>query len=464
MITGLVRRARAEAGFTLIEVLAATVVITVLAAGVATALIAGNHLSANQRLASQGDQLAQQDQERLKGLSSDQLDALSGGSSRQVTLDGTTFTVTSQTQFINATGGPTCSTGAAAYYHTSSIVTAFNPATGTTQTVAQEDSVITPPAGGALLTQVNDQTKSPLSGVTVSATGPSDASATTDSTGCVVLAGLTPGNYTVALSDPGYVDPTGNPNPSSSATVTSTGTQTPGTNPLTMGLAGSINATFTTSAVTGNQGVASVSWLGTGSSKSMITPGTCVIPASTTSCNVAGPAPVTTPIILTDLFPFAFAGPSYTNNYQVWAGQCLQEQPPAGQDTTSVGPGANVTASFAEPALNVGVTWNGAETKPSYMKMTFTSATGTACTDTWYPAVASSYSAATGWLASPGQPFSSNATSGSSESASSYTGSTTVCAGYNGYYGTVSNVYNNNYSSATSVTVALTSSSSRTKC
>jgi hypothetical protein len=55
-----------------------------------------------------------------------------------------------------------------------------------------------------------------------------------------------PGDYTLTLTDAGYVDPDDDPSPISlTATVTGTGTATPSSgNPLVMGLAGAINAKF----------------------------------------------------------------------------------------------------------------------------------------------------------------------------------------------------------------------------
>ena len=45
---------------------------------------------------------------------------------------------------------------------------------------------------------------------------------------------------------------------------------------------------------------------------------------------------------------------SYTNNYQVWAGTCRQEQPPAGNDMFTVTPGSSLTnQTIQEPALHL---------------------------------------------------------------------------------------------------------------
>jgi prepilin-type N-terminal cleavage/methylation domain-containing protein len=61
-------RARAQDGFTLVEILVSSLIIVLIAAGVAQALIASTHFSGSQREHSQADQVAQQDQERMKGM------------------------------------------------------------------------------------------------------------------------------------------------------------------------------------------------------------------------------------------------------------------------------------------------------------------------------------------------------------------------------------------------------------
>jgi Tfp pilus assembly protein PilV len=459
-------RARSEAGFSLIEVLVSALLVALIAAAVAQALIATTRTSAAQRGRSQADEVAQQDQERLRGLSAQQLNGLS--QTRTVTLDGIGFTVTSTAQFLNASAGASCSgSGTTAAYF--SIVSSVNWTSNANRPAVREESVITPPAGGTLLTKVVDQTGAPLSGVSVSATGPDTAAGVTDSTGCVVLAALATGSYAITLTDAGYVDLNANPSPlSTSATVSSTGTATPsGGNPITMGLAGAINASFTAAGATGAQQASALSWLGTGSSTGMS--------SSSTYGPVATPATTLPATGTIQLFPFAFTGPSYANNYQVWAGKCRQMQPPIGQDMASVTPGSSQTVPVKEPGLNVVVQWNGARVAPADVKMSFASTSGPSCTDSWLPAISSTAaSSATGVLASPGQPFASTATTGTTESASTYTGTLSICADYlppgTGqlyHYTTTttpSPVTNTSFTALTPVTLNILTASTATKC
>jgi len=466
---------KSETGITLVEVLVSALIVALIGAAVGEALIGSTAASADQRHRSQAAEVAQQDQARLDGMASDQLDGLD--QTRTVTLDGTVFTVVSTAQFLNSSGSTSCGNsgnGAAAYYKITSTV---NWQANNRPPVVVE-SLITPAAGGTLLTQVDDQTGAGLSGATVTATGPDYESGVTQPGGCVVLPDLAAGSYTVTVSDLGYVDPNGNsadptsPGPLSLAsTVASTGVSTPNTSPVVIGQAGDINANFTTFANTGSGGLGTVtgqqadalSWYGSGTSETMSgyesgslsSPGT-LIPASGTI----------------GLFPFYFTtGPSYTNNYTVWAGKCQQMEPPTANnvDKFSVSPASDQTLAVQEPALDVVVNYGGTRVAPNDVKLSFTSATGTSCNDSWYaPIAANAATNPNGSLASPGQPFATTATSGSTASASGLTGTYSVCADYNasGTYreATVANVQNNSFSGLNSVTVLITSSSTAGKC
>ncbi len=232
-----------------------------------------------------------------------------------------------------------------------------------------------------------------------------------------------------------------------------------------MGVAGLVDAQFTTSnpnTVAGtSQEADAFSWYGAGSSQSMSA--------------YSDYDPSTTPATLLpssgyeSLYPFEFTGLSYTGNYQVWAGKCPQMEPPTGTDDASVSPGSTQTLTISEPALDVLVTFGGTRVAPLAVKLTFASTSGTSCTDSWYPTIASNAAtAATGSLAYPGQPFASTATSGSTESASKSAGSYSVCADYKSgtktYEDTVPGVTNTSFTSATSVTVPITTSSTQGSC
>lgn len=449
------RRAGSQAGFTIIEVLVSALLVILIASATAKALIATSGFSGDQRLSSQADALATQDQERLRGFSDQQLNQLdSQSTSRTETERTTTFTVTSSASYLSTTGNTGCTSSAAAYYRITSTVS-WAQSTGGSPGSITEQSILSRPVAGDLVVQTTDQTGSPLSGVAVQASGPSVQSDTTDSNGCVLFAGLNPGAYTVKLTDAGYVDINANPSPlSESATVTAT---SPATVAVRMGLAGSMLTSLTAKTTAGASAPAEadgVSWLGTGgSSGGMTAPAT--LPSS---------AAVVTGLTTTSLFPFDVATipASYTNNYTAWGGRCPGQEPPAPTDEFSVGPGVlNLSAPVQEPLVSVGnlsykASSGGSATavKPADVKFSYSSG---GCTDSWTAALSTAGTIpSTGWLAYPGQPYAASGL--------------TVCADYknsSGFYTNTGYIAFNNTSFSANNTPAfatITKGTTSTQC
>ncbi|HEX4011719.1 MAG TPA: carboxypeptidase-like regulatory domain-containing protein [Solirubrobacteraceae bacterium] len=414
-------RAGSESGFSLIEVLVSALMVGLIAAAAATALISSAHFSGDQQLRSQADVIANQDLERLRGMSDEQLGGLN--QTRTVTLpSGQSFTVTSTSTYVNTSGASSCTSSAASYYKLTTNVSWTESYTNQSPSITDE-SLLSRPVSGDLLTDVKDPTGAPLQGATVNATGASNQTGTTDSNGCIVFAGLTPGSYTVALSKTGYVDPNGNSAPSGTATVTTTGMASPSGLPFRLGQAGSIVGTFGTYSGAGGQ-ADGLSWLGTGAGLGMTTPG--IVTATSAAAGFTSAL----------LYPFdtsATSPATYSSNYQVYGGQCAQQMPPAGSDQQSVSPGSTgATDTIQEPLLDINsVTYNGGAVKPLHIRLTFT---GTGCkngtNDSWYPSLIASPTAApapaNGWLAYPGQPY-----------AGSGQGTLTVCADYSNHKASV---------------------------
>ena len=144
-------------------------------------------------------------------------------------------------------------------------------------------------------------------------------------------------------------------------------------------------------------------------------------------------------------------------------------EPPAGIDKITVSPGSSQTASVQEPALDIVVEDLGVRTKPAAISLSFQSTSGTTCDNTWYPPIASDAATdANGSLASPGQPFAGTATTGSTASASGYTGTYQVCADAS-ILGitrkvTVSNLTNTNFTTPTVLTINLTATAQLGSC
>jgi prepilin-type N-terminal cleavage/methylation domain-containing protein len=404
-----------QSGDTLIEVLVTAVIVALIAAATATALISGAHASGDQRLRATADALAAQDQQRMRGLSEEQLAGLGGsGQSYLATADGVRFTVTSTTAAATSTGTYSCAGPGASDFQSTSTVSwteGFNTASNS----VSADSLIARPMTGDLVAQVNDQADQPVPGVGVSTqSGPSDQSGVTDDNGCLLFAGLTPGAYAIAFSKAGYVDPQGNSSPTLAVPVTATATPT--RNLVSLAPAGAITAALTAAGTSGapttNGDADALSW------SSVAEPTPSASPSTATATSLTTPG----------LYPFDTAAsgatPSYTDNYTLWAGGCAAQAPPSPVIAT-VAPGIRTNVTIAEPELVITKisTPAGVAVTPKSLTLSFSSLTGTSCTDTWTPPVAKAVSSgvppATGWLQDPGQPY-----------ADGTTGSLTVCASY----------------------------------
>ncbi len=412
-----------EDGFTLIEIMVSALIIVLISAGVAQALIASIHVSGNQRSRSQADEVAQQDQERMKGMSDQQLGALT--QMRTVTLDGRVFTVNSTAQFLNVTGGSSCSNGVAAYYKLTSKVGWTD---GSQSPSVTEEAIITRAVTGAILQQVKDQTGTGLSGVNVTVDGQNTSyhdSAATDSSGCTIITGLPTDSYAITLAAAGYVDKDGNASPpNASAAVSLSAVSTPPA--LQLGQAGSVNVQFQTGAATTSPLTVpgyELSYFGSLGGSHMTVFKTVGSGSSSASSFTAS-----------NLYPFWSSANGYANNYQLWAGKCEQEeplQPPTGTNASTVTPGSTLSATVVEPAIDAAIKYNGALITPTDVHIAFTGTSGPACSDTWSVSAASSEQVGAVTYGVYPAPFASTAAQGTATaSATGDTGTLTFCADY----------------------------------
>lgn len=202
-----------ERGDTLIEVLISAVLLAVIVVGMLSALDSTNRSSALQRARSEADALAQQSQDQLRGEPIKRLYELeSKPETRAVTANGTVYTIETTAAYVqDATATSSCTSSAAKadYLRTASKVTW--PSLGPGKPVI-ETSVVSPPAGAALIVQVTESGAAPVTGATATATGPAPETAThsleTSASGCAILA-LAPGEYSFNVSKAGYVTPNG---------------------------------------------------------------------------------------------------------------------------------------------------------------------------------------------------------------------------------------------------------------
>ena len=421
-------RVASEGGFTLIEVLVSAVLVLLISAAVAEALVTSGDFTGYTRNHAEANVVAQQDEERMKSMSDSQLTALH--QTRTVTLNNTKYTVTSTATFLSATGGSSCTTKSAAYFKLNSTVT-WSGAVGGTGKSVTEESLITRSLAGSMVATVNDETANPLANVNITATGQTTGYATgalTDQNGCVAFSGLPTDGYTVGYTDLGYVDVNGNSSPTQTQAVNQTSTAS--VNTEVMGKAGSVSSTFSTMnsshVALGFPGY-ELSYFGSGNGNKM-----------SVAKTVGSQTTTMTPLNATSLFPFWSPSTTYTNNYQLWAGKCEQEQPlqpPTGDNTATVMPGAAGTAPgggqpvVGVPAIDVAAKWNGAFVTPGVKVIFAGSGTGGACSDTWsnVAPVGSEQVGGVTYGVYPA-PFASNAAAGQpTASASGDPGTITVC-------------------------------------
>ncbi len=329
------------------EVLISSVLLAIIVIGTLTAFDSSNRFTANEQDRSQANTLAQQDEDRLRGLQIGQLSSLN--SSRTVVLNGTPFTVTSTGQFVSdSTSTSSCGPGGSAdYVKTTSTITW--PAMGNTPPIVAE-SLITPPAGGSLIVQVIDSLGNGVANMGVTGSGQASLSGTTGSQGCSIFGGLAGGDYNVSVSQTGYVDKDGNTTPPINQQAVTVIPGSSATKTFYFDLAGQIQAHFTSKQY--------------GVTNSDVTGDTLVL----LNNNMTYPglryfgtvgSPDTPPIVASNVFPF-------TSAYTVFGGSCAANQPSLNGGTdpsvtvpqgglVSFGGAVPTQAAIPLPSLNVTV-------------------------------------------------------------------------------------------------------------
>jgi Tfp pilus assembly protein PilV len=346
------RSLAAEAGDTLLEVIVSALLLGLIVVGTFSGLNSTNRATSLDRARSQGDALAEHAEEQLRSEPIKRLTELTESHPLEETVreNGNTYTIVSTAQYISdatATSSCTSSSAKADYIQTTSTVT--SPLIGAGKSV-QENGIISPPAGSALIVQVTESGTA-LQGAEVVASGPSPASTNyeleTSVNGCAILA-VPPGEYNIYVSKSGYVDPNGfkNTHEDTGGSVTRSvyipaeNTSKVGYN---LGRAGTLQVKFVEgSSATPTEGDSFVAF-NTGMTKPRpfpepFTPGSY----STT---------VTSP---TTIFPFK-------TKYTVYAGTCeadlpsANDVPPIASEEPEVTPGSTTPATVRLGPVNIKV-------------------------------------------------------------------------------------------------------------
>lgn len=354
--------ARREEGFGLIEVLVTAVVILVVGTAVFSGLDAASSASGRTKARSVASTLAQRDQERMRSLEVDELNNMRQTDRRSsCDEDGkacTVYTIDSRTQWVSdTTGTASCTTTDARADYLQLISTVSWPNMRGSKPVVMK-SIYSPPVGsfgpsqGSLAVKlVGADGVTPKPGVTVRLTGPRTFTDQTNVLGCVVWGYLPAGSgYTIAMDEPGYVDPQGVRAVSSPASVIG-------------------EALTTKTFMYDRASTATVSFfakLGTvefaGQKAESITLAHTQMAPSTRSFPLGTPTTASTSLTTLSLFPFKGTSPG--GAYRIFAGTCGTQDPanlgdPALISLPDLTPGLGTNFALQMPAIDTRITVNG---------------------------------------------------------------------------------------------------------
>jgi Tfp pilus assembly protein PilV len=319
-------RARGEVGDTMIEVMVAVLIVALTALAVFTGLGAATDIQGAERHQSVAIYLAQQDQQRLRGLTAQALTSTTtfactatipqtGNGCYTQSDNGVTYTVTSSAQFYTASGGTACTTSGSNNADDIPITSVVTWGTSNDhRKPVEEHGIVTPAAGGQIVATVTDSVGSPtagLSNVPVTITGPGTSTATqtlnTDTNGCAIFIGETAGTYTVSETLPSPYLPAGGS--STKPVIVASGASAQAN--FAVAQAATVNAGFTTQI---NGGVAQSIPFDTFSLDANSG-------SSETSYGTAGnPSPPSTVTTGATVYP-------YGTNYAAFAGTCAADDP-----------------------------------------------------------------------------------------------------------------------------------------
>jgi hypothetical protein len=342
--------------------------LAVITLGVLAMIDGPSAVSGASKARSTASALAQQDQDRMRGMTVTDLSGFSG--TRSVVISGVSYTVRSKASWVSdASGTESCTSNDNQAHYLKILSTVTWPSIGRTPPV-QAASLMAPPASlsttaGSLAVQVTDQAGSPVSGMTVRA-NPGNFAADTNAAGCAFFGALAIGNVTATYGQSGWVDPGGNTNVTLAGSVAAGSTST-----MTASYAEAAQVAVSFNTKVG--GTAPVAARAT--QTTLVNPS--IPPPGIRTFTVANPAPT---ITAANLYPF-------TSGYGVYAGSCGAANPVnynVNYFTENPGsyarPGPRGTAAVTvrEPALNVKVTRNSSPLTNAHVVV---KATGAGCTE-----------------------------------------------------------------------------------
>lgn len=355
-----------ESGIALLETMFAAVLLVVIALAVMGSLDVASKTSAASKGRSVASSLAEQDQERLRAMSIDQLSNYH--STNTLTVAGVDYSVDSRSEWIRDSNGAaqTCTSEAGQGNYVRISTTVTSNVVGKDIAPVTVRGIVSPPVGafaanqGTLAVQVLDRNDGPVSGLNVTLSGTRSMSDATNSAGCAIFAYIPAGgstSYTATLNSTGMVDQDGNQLSKVSPNVTA--------NNVTL-----VKMTYDRA---GQIGVVMQD-----SGGATPTPAPASLMVNNSKWITAGVRKVAPPTI-TSLFPFT------SSPYSIYAGSCASADPALFTQTAASAtalPGQLVGGVIVKvPTMTVSVTNNGAPVQAN-VKIT---PIGTGCAADAYP-------------------------------------------------------------------------------
>lgn len=206
----------ADAGVSLVEVIVAMLVFSLVVGGIVTSLTTVNRMSADNRMRVTATNLASQSLDRVRAIGNPyDVDIAALPASQDVA--GRTFTFAWTSDWVSASDGNVgCGSAAALPYRRVGVRVSWNGMAATTQPVRSDTTMapagpVVDPETGTIGVYVKDRTGAGVPGVTVSITAVSGGGAltaappTTGDAGCSFSTGVRPGVYRVVLGKSGHV-------------------------------------------------------------------------------------------------------------------------------------------------------------------------------------------------------------------------------------------------------------------
>jgi len=204
-----------ERGLTLLELVVAIALLSIMMIGIAATVSSGLNLSRTDRNRSVAANLAAQEMDTVR--ESNFTTLVSRTTTQNV--DNVPFSVRRDLTWVSksATSGPCDASGGTPQVLRVEVTVTWPDMHGVNP--VQTDTVMSPPVGsydpntGHIAVKVLDRDANPQDNAVVNLSGPKTASLPTNEQGCAFFTFLTPGTYTVTLATTGDVDRQSNPNP-----------------------------------------------------------------------------------------------------------------------------------------------------------------------------------------------------------------------------------------------------------